>query len=232
MPGIRIQLQKTVESRAPLAATRVVTEAGHFVVLTLIPGNAARLRGRGRQPLWETRVYFSEPPPRIGLGSRPHYVVLDAARDEAAARHELLVGRLEHGSLEPGTSRDILCALRPFLDRAAEAFAAGDAPGALAALDDALRVAGELDGVHSFLHRYVEIYLMRGLALEEIDLPRATAAYRQLIALYADYPSHHPETLRGVARAREAVERLTPVPHGHGIPSAVVTAEETADGTK
>jgi hypothetical protein len=55
---------------------------------------------------------------------------------------------------------------------------------------------------------------MRALVLERSDRMAAKAAYRDLIALYAAYPINHLETLRGVAWAREAVERLTPAPTG------------------
>jgi hypothetical protein len=69
-----------------------------------------------------------------------------------------------------------------------------------------------MDPVHHFLHLYAEAFLMRALALEGIDADAAKAAYREFIRLYAALPSPHPDTLRGVARAREAVERLTPTP--------------------
>ena len=46
------------------------------------------------------------------------------------------------------------------------------------------------------------------------DRDAAKAAYRAPNALYADHPLHHSETLRSVACAREAIERLAPVPPG------------------
>jgi hypothetical protein len=69
-----------------------------------------------------------------------------------------------------------------------------------------------MDAVHHFLHLYQEVFLMRALALEADDPEAAKAAYREFIALYAGLPSPHPEVLRAVARAREAIERLTPIP--------------------
>lgn len=213
IPDIRVQLQKLLERREPLAATRVVTDADQYVVLTLAPRHAARLLGRSGSAVWETRLYLAQPP-RFGIGAQSHYVVLDATRADAVARHEALVGRLERGSFDQETSREILRAIHPCTDRAARVFAAADHRAAVAALEEALGVAGRLDTVRRFLHLYVEVFLMRAVTLELADRDAAKAAYRDLIALYADHPLNHPETLRGVARAREAVERLAPVPSG------------------
>ena len=171
IPDIRVQVQKLLERREPLAATRVVTDADQ-------------------------------------------YVVLDATRADAVARHETLVGRLERGVFDHETSREILRAIRPWTDHAARAFAADDSRATLAALEEALGVAGRLDAVRRFLHLYVEVFLMCALMLELADRDAAKAVYRNLIALYADHPLNHPETLRGVAWAREAIERLAPVPSG------------------
>jgi hypothetical protein len=88
----------------------------------------------------------------------------------------------------------------------------GDARAAAASPEAALHVAGRLDRALRFLHLYAEMFLMQALAIERNDTLAATVAYRELIALHAGYPLHHPDTLRAVARAREAVERLTPVP--------------------
>jgi len=107
-------------------------------------------------------------------------------------------------------------AVRPLTERAKGAFAGGDTETTVAALEEAILVAGRLDAARRFLHCYVDVFLMRGLALEHTDREVAKAAYRELIALYAEHPLHHPKTLRSVARAREAVERLTPVPLGPG----------------
>jgi hypothetical protein len=203
-----------LESREPLAATRLVTDPDQYVVLTLTPRHGARLFGKGGSAIWESRVYRAQLP-SLGIGTQPHYVVLDAGRDDALARHENLLRRLERASFEQETSREILQALRPFADRAGQAFGVGETGKALAALEEALRVAERLDMVRRFLHLYVEIFLMRGFLLERADREAAKAAYREIVALHAEHPLHHPETLRGVAWARAAVERLTPVPFGN-----------------
>jgi hypothetical protein len=211
MPAIRDQLRKQLESREALAATRVVTESDQFVVVTLVPRPAARLFGNGRAAVWETRVYVA---PSFGIGTQPHYVVLDADREAALVRHETLLGRLERAAFLQETSREILQTIRPAIERAAQALRNSDARMALAVLEEALRVAGRLDAVRRFLHLYAEVFLMRALTMEKSDTVAAQAAYRELIALHAEYPLHHPDTQRAVAQAREAVERLTPVPFG------------------
>ena len=213
IPDIRVQLQKVLERRESLAATRVVTDVDQYVVLTLAPRRTARLLGRSGSAAWETRLYLAQPP-RFGIGAQSHYVVLDATRADAVARHETLVGRLERGVFDHETSCEILRAIHPCTDRAARAFAADDSRATLAALEEALGVAGRLDAVRRFLHLYVEVFLMRALTLELVDRDAAKAAYQALIALYADRPLNHPDTLRGVAWAREAIERLAPVPSG------------------
>jgi len=63
IPDIRVQLQKLLEPREPLAATRVVTDADQ-------------------------------------------YVVLDAIREDAVARHETLVDRMERRVFDLETSRE------------------------------------------------------------------------------------------------------------------------------
>jgi hypothetical protein len=211
VPTIREQLRKLLESRAPLAATRLATHPDAYVVLTLAPHTAARLLDRGGSAIWETKVYVVRPP-RFGIGTEPHYAVLDTDRDAALVRHETLLRRLERGHFPEETSREILQAIRPGVARARQMFHDGDSRAAVTALTAALDAAGRLDLVRRFLHLYVEIFLMRALAIEKRDAFAATVAYRELIALYAEYPLHHPDTLRAVARAREAVERLTPVP--------------------
>jgi hypothetical protein len=182
-----------------------------YVVLTLAPRHGARLFGKSGSMIWETRVYRAQPP-RFSIDVQPHYVALDACRDAALARHENLLRRLERASFEQDTSREILQAIRPSTERAERAFAAGDTSATLAALEEALRVAGRLDAVRRFLHCYVAVFLMRGITLECTDQEAAKTAYRKIVALHAEHPLHHPETLRAVAQAREAVERLTPAP--------------------
>jgi hypothetical protein len=193
-----------------------VADPDQYVVLTLVPRRAARLFGKNGVTTWETRVYLAQAP-SFGIGAQPHYVVLDPSRDDALTRHENLLRRLESASFAQATSREILQAIRPSIERAGRAFAGGDTEMTAVALEEALRVTGRLDAVRRFLHCYVDVFLMRGLALEHTDREVAKAAYRELIALYAEHPFRHPETLRGVAWAREAVERLTPVPLGPGI---------------
>jgi len=213
VPNIHLKLQAAREPRKPLACALVETDIGHFVILTLAPLKAARLMGQGPRALWETRVHESDPKVRVGIGSAPCYAAFSATETEALARHEALVARLEAGTFETETAREVLAPIRPLMDRGAEAFKAGDRRGAVAAFDEAIRVARRLDAVRHFLHLYQEVFLMRALTLECLDRDGAKAAYRELIQLYAELPSHHPETLCGVARAREAIERLTPTPH-------------------
>jgi hypothetical protein len=122
------------------------------------------------------------------------------------------VARLEQGSFETETARDVLAPIRALMDRGTEAFRAGDPRGAVASLDEAIRMASHMDLLHHFLHLYQEAFLMRGLALECLDPDAAKAAYRDFIHLFAGLPSPHPDTLRGVARAREAIERMAPTP--------------------
>jgi len=153
IPDIRVQLQKLLEPREPLAATRVVTDADQ-------------------------------------------YVVLDAIREDAVARHETLVDRMERRVFDLETSRETLRTVRSWTNRAARAFPAAD-------------------------H-------MRAVTLELADRDAAKTAYRELIALYADRPLNHPETLRGVAWAQEAIERLTPVPRGHTDEQEFTAGQEVA----
>jgi tetratricopeptide (TPR) repeat protein len=228
MPNIRLKLQLLREPRKPLASALVERDTGHFVVLTLVPLKAARLLRRGRRALWETRVHESEPEVRVDLGSVPVYAAFSAAEAEALARHEALVARLEAGTFETETGREVLAPVRPLMDRGAEAFKAGDYQGAVATFEEAIRTAGRLDAVRHFLHLYQEAFLMRALALECIEQEAAKAAYREFIQLYADSPSHHPDTLRGVAKAREAVERLTPMPHGDSARRRIQVEEQIA----
>jgi hypothetical protein len=210
---IRDQLQKLLEPRAPLAATRLVADPDQYVVLTLTPRRTARLRRGGGSEIWETKVYIAQPP-GFGIGAQPHYVVLDVDRDAGLARHETLLRRLEGATFPQATSREILQAIRPSTERAAQALRNGDTRTALRMLEEALRVAGRLDAIRRFLHLYAEVFLMRALAIEKSDIVAAGAAYRELIALHADYPLHHPDALQAVAHAREAIERLTPIPIG------------------
>jgi len=137
------------------------------------------------------------------------------------------VARLEAGTFETETSREVLASIRPLMDRGVEAFKAGDHRGAVAAFEEAIRIARRMDAVRCFVHLYQETFLMRALTLECIDPDAAKAAYREFIRLYADLPSHHPDTLRGVAKAREAIERLTPTPH-EGSTRRRARAEEWA----
>jgi hypothetical protein len=212
VPNIGLKLQGLREPRKPVASTLVGTEAGHFVVLTLAPLRSARVIGRGPRALWETRVHESDAEVRMGLAGAPQYSVVSPSETEALARHEALVARLEAGTFETETAREVLAPIRPLIDRGAEAFKAGEHQGAVAAFEEAIRVARRMDAVRHFLHLYQEAFLMRALTLECLDPDAAKAAYRELIQLYAHLPSHHPDTLRGVAKAREAVERLTPTP--------------------
>lgn len=211
VPTIREQLRKLLESRAPLAATRLAIRADQYVVVTLSPRKTARLRDRGESATWETKVYAAQPP-SFGIGTQPHYAVLDADRDAALARHETLLRRLENGNFPQETSREILHAIRPSVAHATQALRVGDRSAATASLKAALHAAGRLDLACRFLHLYAEIYLMRALAMEMGNVTAATAAYREFIALHAEHPLHHPDTLHAVAHAREAVERLTPGP--------------------
>lgn len=227
VPNISLKLQGLREPRKPLASTLAVTEAGHFVVLTLAPLKAARLMGQGVRTLWETRVHESDPEVRAGLASSARYAAFSLTEAEALARHEALVARLEAGTFETETGREVLAPIRPLMDRGADAFRAGDHRGAVAAFEEAIRIARRMDAVRHFLHLYQEAFLMRALTLECLDPDAAKAAYRELIQLYAALPSHHPDTLRGVARAREAIERLTPTPH-EGSTRRRVQPEERA----
>lgn len=211
VPTIREQLRKLLESRVPLAATRVATDVDQYTVVTLPPRTALRLQERGVSVAWETRVYVVQPP-AFGIGTQPVYAALDENREAALARHETLLRRLESGTFPQATSREILQAIRPSVARAAQAFRDGNPRAAAASLEAALHVSGRLDPIRRFLHLYAEIFLMRALAIESTDADAAVAAYRDLIALHAEHPLHHPDTLRAVARAREAVERLTPIP--------------------
>ena len=212
VPDIHFKLRKLLEPRSALACTLVSTATGNFVVLTLAPLMAARLLGHGGQGLRETRVHKSDSEMRAGLATSPWYIVLSLTQAEGQARHETLLRRLEIGSLEAETSRKVLVPIRPCMGQGAAAFEAGDHRGAVAAFDEVFRVAGRMDAGHSFLHLYQEAFLMRGLALERLDPDAAKKAYRDFIALYAGLPSPHPDVLHGVAWAREAIERLTPVP--------------------
>ena len=212
VPDIHLKLRGIHEPRKPLASTLVVTAGGQFLVLTLAPLRTARLMGQGPRALSETRVYAYDLNTRLGLGSRPRYAVYSEREDDALARHASFVARLEGETFEAETARDVLEALSPIRQRATERFRAGNHREALASLEEALRVAGRMDAVHHFLHLYQEVFLMRALVLEGDDPEAAKAAYREFIALYAGLPSPHPEVQRAVARAREAVERLTPVP--------------------
>jgi len=228
VPDLQRKLQGLREPRKSLASTLVETDAGHFVVLTLAPPTAARLTGRGPHALWETRVHESDPEVRVGLGSVPVYVTFSATEAETLARHEALVARLEAGTFETETAREVLAPIRPLMDRGAEAFKAGDHRGAVAVFEEVIRLGRRLDAVRHFLHLYQEAFLMRALVLECIDPDAAKAAYREFIQLYADLPSHHPETLRGVAKAREAVERLTPTPREGSTRRRNEVGEQTA----
>ena len=232
VPDIHFRLRAMREPRSPLASALVKGEGEQFVVLTLAPLTAARLMGKGPRALWETRVYAFDAGAKVGLGSAPRYAVLTDSQAEALSRHEALVARLEQGSFETETARDVLAPIRALMDRGTEAFRAGDPRGAVAALDEAIRLASHKDLLHHFLHLYQEAFLMRGLALECLDPDAAKAAYRDFIRLFAGLPSPHPDTLRGVARAREAIERLTPTPregstrrHARRIGDAAVTSE-------
>src|SRR5574341_969689 len=216
VPDIHLKLRGIHEPRKPLASTLVVTAGGQFLVLTLAPLRTKRLMGQGPRALSETRVYAFDLNTRLGLGSRPRYAVYSEREDDALARHASLVARLEGGTFEAETARDVLEPICPLVQRATERFQAGDLEAARAALEEALRVAGRMDAVH-LLHLYQEVFLMRGLTLEGDDPEATKAAYREFIALYAGLPSPHPEVKHAVARAREAVERLTPVP-SRGVP--------------
>jgi hypothetical protein len=213
VPTIREQLRKLLESRALLAATRVATDVDQYVVLTLAPRTAVRFRDRSGSAIWESRVYLVQPP-SFGIGTQPHYAVLDTDRDAALFRHETLLRRLEGGNFAQETSREILQAIRPSVAHATQLLRNGDPDAAVTVLEAALQAAGHLDFVRRFLHLYAEVFLMRALAIEMSDTVAATAAYRELLALHAEYPLHHQEALRAVAQAREAIERLTPTPAG------------------
>ena len=210
--NVQHQLRGLLEPRTPLAASVVSTAGAHYVVLTLAPLAAARLFRHGTRGLWETRVYVSEPPPKVRLAARAHYAVLDANQTEALLRHERLMDRLEAGSFEAETGREIVSAIGSSVDRAAAAFRADDFPGSVTALDETIAIAGRLDATQSFLRLYQEAFLMRGLALERIDAAKGKQAYRDFIDRCALLAPCHPETLRAVAWAREAIERLVPIP--------------------
>jgi hypothetical protein len=212
VPNIRLKLRAILEPRSPLASTLVEAEGEQRLVLTLTPLKTARLVGRSPRTAWETRVYTFDARASVGLGGLPRYAVLSASQPEALARHEALVVRIEAGTFETETAREVLAPIRPLMDRAVEQFRLGNYQAAVAVLEEAIRVARHMDVVHSFLHLYQEAFLMRALVLECIHPDTAKAAYREFIQLYAGLASHHPETLRGVARAREAIERLTPTP--------------------
>lgn len=212
LPDIDLKLRGIREPRKPLASTWVVTAAGQFVVLTLVPLKMARLMGQGPRALWETRVYAFDLKTSVGLGSAPRYAACSERDDDALARHETLVERLEAGTFETDTARDVLERIYPIVERAMDRFQGGNPRESRAVLEEALRVAERVDAVYHFLHLYQEVFLMRGLVLEGYDPEAAKAAYREFIALYAGLPSPNPEVLRAVARAREAIERLTPVP--------------------
>lgn len=212
VPDIHLRLRAVREPRSCLASTSVVNEGGQFVVLTLTPLRSARLMGRGPKVLWETRVYAFDPQGNVGLGTAPRYAVVSASQAEALDRQEALAARLEAGTFERETAREVLAPVRPLMRQAAEAFEAGEPQKAVAALDVAIRIAGRMDRVHTFLHLYQEAFLLRALALECTDPDAAKAAYRDFIHLNAGLPAPHPDTFRAVARAREAVERLTPTP--------------------
>jgi hypothetical protein len=220
IPNIRIQLRALLETRSPLAATLVAGREGYYIVFTLAPRAAARLLKRRVEGLWETRVHPTEPPPRAGLGLRPRYAVLSGSVREAEAHHEALVGRVEAGTFEAETAREVLRATHPLIEGAAGAFERGDESTAMAALNDLLQAVDRVDPLHAFLHLYQEAYLMRGIILERTDPTAAKAAYREFIALRAEVPLPHPDTLRAAAWAREAVERLTPTPAGDRVQSA------------
>ena len=229
VPNIRLKLQGVRELRKPLASTLVETESGHFVVLTLAPLRAARLMRQGLHALWEARVHESDPEVRVGLGSAPLYVTFSATETEAWERHETLTVRLEAGIFETETGWEVLAPIRRLMDRGADAFKKGDHQGAVAVFEEVIRLGRRLDAVRHFLHLYQEAFLMRALALECDDQEAAKAASREFIQLYADSPSHHPETLRGVAKAREAIERLTPTPQGGATRRRVETATHPAE---
>jgi len=124
-PNIREQLRTLLESRAPLAATRLAIDVDQYVVVTLSPRKTARLRDRGESAIWETKVYVAQPP-SFGIGTQPHYAVLDADRDAALARHETLLRRLENGNFPQETSREILHAIRPSVAHATQALRDGN----------------------------------------------------------------------------------------------------------
>jgi hypothetical protein len=233
-PTIREQLRKLLESRALLTATRVATDLDQYVVLTLAPRAAVRFRDRSGSAIWESRVYLVQPP-SFGIGTQPHYAALDTDRDAALFRHETLLRRLECGSFAQETSREILRAIRPFVAHAAQLLRNGDPDAAVIVLEAALHTAGRLDLVRRFLHLYAEIFLMRALAMEKANVTGAAAAYREFIALHAEHPLHHSETLRAVAQAREAIERLTPTPAGtrsHAQGRGPSADSTTATGTQ
>ncbi len=209
---IHPKLRGIHEPRKSLASTLLVTASGQFVVLTLAPLKTARLLGQGARALWETRVYAFDLETRVGLGSAPRYAAFKEREDAALMHHEMLVTRLEAGTFEIDTARDVLGPIYPLVERVMERFQVGDPREASAALEEALRVARRVDAVHHFLHLYQEVFLMRALVLECGDPEAAKSAYREFIALYAGLPSPQPEVLCAVSKAREAIERLTPVP--------------------
>jgi len=225
-PNVQRQLQGLLESRSPLAATVVSTAGAHYVVLTLVPLKAVRLFRRGTRALWETRVYISKPPPDVGLAARPEYAVFDENREEALARHERLVARLEGECFEVETGREIARMIGLGVNNAAKAFRAGDFSGAVATLDEVIGIAGRLDATLHFLSLYQEAFLMRGVALECLDGLKGKQAYRDFIALCASLAPCRPDTLRAVAWAREAVERLTPIPDKESAPRRPGSSEK------
>ena len=230
VPNIRLKLRAILEPRSPLASTLVEAEGEQRLVLTLTPLKTARLVGRSPRTAWETRVYTFDARASVGLGGLPRYAVLSASQPEALARHEALVVRIEARTFETETAREVLAPIRPLMDRAVEQFRLGNYQAAVAVLEEAIRVAGHMDAVHSFLHLYQEAFLMRALALECIDPVAAKAAYREFIHLYAGFLSPHPDTLRGVGRAREAIERLTPIPREGASQRHVLPGAHAAGG--
>ena len=150
VPAIRDQPRRLLELREPLAATRLVTEPGQYVVLTLAPRHATRLFGKRGSAIWETRVYLAQAP-SFGIGAQPDYVVLDPTWEEALAWYENLLWRLESASFAQATSREILQAIRPSIERAGRAFAGGDTETTVAALEEAVRVTGRLDAARRSL---------------------------------------------------------------------------------
>jgi hypothetical protein len=200
------------ERRQAIASMAVAGPQGHFVVITLAPFPGGRLVRWVLPVAWETQAYESEGPPRHRLGTRPHYAAMDAERSDALARHERLLARLEAGTFEAETGRDVLRPVVPAVGAAARAYERGDAPGALRALEEAIRCASRLDVTQRFFHLYQEAYLMRALILEAVAPDRGTEAYRDFIAVCAGLAERQPATWQAMAWARAAVERLTPYP--------------------